>query len=411
MVLLMLASIGGNAFGTDWVVTDTGDAGDGTCDATCTLREAVDSAGNGDRILFDPALPPPVVVTLTGDALAIDTTLRISANKGMTTVLTRTGAGRLMELGGSADVRVEGLAFQDSHMDMTSNGLAEGGAILAASSTRLELRDAVFRNNRIQGSNSGLPLAGPDVRGGAIASAGQLVMDRCAFVGNRTIGAPGGAADSFVWPGSRVFGAAIYSSGSVSVRNCSFSDNAITGGYPGGSAFGGAIYLSTGAVADISFSTLIDNHATPGATLPPNPPGSAVGHAIGNDGTLILDSSVIAANVGSSGVACTGAGTSTRNGNYTDDGSCPGVVIANLDTQFQAIDANATNPHYFPLGSSAVVDALPDCLDALGATLVDVDQLQAPRPGLLAPLPTCDMGAVEYTGAIFADGLETPPAP
>ena len=72
MVLLMLASIGGNSFGTDWVVTDTGDAGDGTCDATCTLREAVDSAGNGDRILFDPALPPPVVVTLTGDALAID---------------------------------------------------------------------------------------------------------------------------------------------------------------------------------------------------------------------------------------------------------------------------------------------------------------------------------------------------
>ncbi|HRY01474.1 MAG TPA: choice-of-anchor Q domain-containing protein, partial [Xanthomonadaceae bacterium] len=89
----------------------------------------------------------------------------------------------------------------------------------------------------------------------------------------------------------------------------------------------------------------------------------------------------------------------------------PGTETVNLDLQFEPIDSLSTSPHFKPLQTSAAVDASRDCLDALGATLVDVDQLQAPRPGLLAPLPTCDMGAVEYTGAIFADGLETPPAP
>jgi CSLREA domain-containing protein len=48
-----------------FTVNDAGDAGDGTCDANCTLRDAVDDANNlasNDTIVFAPHL---TTITLT----------------------------------------------------------------------------------------------------------------------------------------------------------------------------------------------------------------------------------------------------------------------------------------------------------------------------------------------------------
>lgn len=56
-----------NAGGTDYTVTNLDDPGNGVCDNSCTLREALDQAnlGQGNRVKFDvPGCPPACTITL-----------------------------------------------------------------------------------------------------------------------------------------------------------------------------------------------------------------------------------------------------------------------------------------------------------------------------------------------------------
>ena len=68
VTLLLFALLGSaQAQAATRTVTDIGDAGDGICDATCTLRDAVNAAQADDRILFALALP-----AAAADRLSID---------------------------------------------------------------------------------------------------------------------------------------------------------------------------------------------------------------------------------------------------------------------------------------------------------------------------------------------------
>ena len=101
-----------------------------------------------------------------------------------------------------------------------------------------------------------------------------------------------------------------------------------------------------------------------------------------------------------------------RTSNRVDDAGCPGVVVAALATQFEAIDPQAGSPHYLPRFNSAVVDTAPDCLDAVAFEAVDLDQLLTTRP--LAGGGTvlaCDFGAIELNPVLFGNGFEEPPPP
>ena len=74
---------------TDYTVNTLGDAGDGTCDATCTLRDAVGalSTGNDDRVVFDlSAYTAPFEI-------ALESTLEIDASRVEVTGLVCTGCG------------------------------------------------------------------------------------------------------------------------------------------------------------------------------------------------------------------------------------------------------------------------------------------------------------------------------
>jgi CSLREA domain-containing protein len=423
------------AFAATWTVNDTGDAGDGTCDASCTLRDAVNAANTDDRILFDLALPAPIVIGLTGSALQIDVPLRITATDGVRTTLRRVaGSGRLMELTGNADARIIGLAFEDGGAPSAPGLVPDGGAIHVGSGTTLELRDCSFRNN-VASAGSGAPnMPGLAARGGAIRSLGILLVENCAFVANRVTGGIGGP---FGQTGGEASGGAIHADSSLTVLNSTFSANEARGGngssgtpesFPmipagqggnGGLAEGGAISLGPTSVATIGFSTLIANAAVgggfgvggPGAPPgPPGLPGVARGGAVATAAPAIVDTSVVADH-GAVG-ACFGSGLSARTSNRVDDASCPGVLVAALSSQFAAIDADAASPHYRPLEGSIVVDATADCLDALGVEAVVLDQLLTTRP--LAGnggAPACDFGAIELNPVLFADGFEEPPPP
>ena len=95
-------------------VNQTGDSGDGVCDATCTLRDAVDASQTDDRVLFDLALPAPIVIELTGAPLQIDVPMRITATDGVPTTIRRTGgSGRLLNVVSGGDARIIGIGFEN----------------------------------------------------------------------------------------------------------------------------------------------------------------------------------------------------------------------------------------------------------------------------------------------------------
>ena len=436
--LLAAALMTSPAFGTTRVVTSPGDDGDGTCDTSCTLRDAVNESVADDRILFDLALPNPLQLDLTGDPLSINIPMRITANDGVPTVLRRTGGvGRLIELGPSADVRIVGLGYEDgSVLSLTSGTSAEGGAILTTTGSTLELRDCVFRNNLTAGSVAPTDFGGTiDARGGAIAAHGDLLIERCAFVGNRAIGSVGTAGFAEHCDGGdggSAEGGAIFATAATDILNSTFNDNQAIGrvggfgtvivngcsGGDGGDASGGAIFIANGGSGTMAFSTLIGNLTQPGAggaggvgmtTGPDGAAGVATGTAIRSDGDLLLNSSVVVGdNVTST---CEGISITQRTDNLASDTSCPGTETVNLDLQFEPIDSLDPSPHFTPLPTSDAVDTSPDCLDALGAEAVVLDQLIATRPMTYHAAPVCDFGAVEFTPVIFSDGFETPPPP
>ena len=440
MRLLLLASLlvcAGTHAATTYTVTDTGDAGDGTCDATCTLRDAVDAAQADDRILFDLALPAPIVIGLSGPALQIDVPLRITATDGVRTTIRRVAnKGRLIDVLAGGDARVVGIGFEDGVED-TAEVHAYGGAILVHALGALELRDCVFRNNFANAVAPNFDAGGWRARGGAIYAAGELRVDGCAFIGNKTdsaIGSFGGyTMDPNGGPAGDSSGGAIHAEGLVDIANTTFSGNIAfaqdgglgdtnnfdASGGRGGDAYGGAVSLGANAVGTIAFSTMIHNTTRPGegglggafGVGPQGPPGLASGSAVATAAATVLNTSVIAANEGAP--PCAGdALLVARTTNAVDHASCPGNVVVALDTQFDPIDALALSPHYAPKFDSVVVDAAPDCLDAIAFEAVDLDQLLTPRP-LTTYLPAgrCDIGAIEFNPVLFADGFEEPPPP
>ncbi|MCC6559838.1 MAG: hypothetical protein IT478_00660 [Xanthomonadales bacterium] len=440
----------GGACAATWTVTDTGDASDGTCDASCTLRDAVDAANTDDRILFDLALPAPILIGLSGSALQIDVPLRITATDGVRTTIRRVGGnGRLLEVVGNGDARVIGLSFENGAAPSLPGVSADGGAIYIAAGAALELRDCVFRDNRATGAfgapETGMP--GASARGGAIFAAGDLLVENCAFVGNQAQG--GNGASSIFLPGASggaASGGAVHAMATADILNSTFSGNLAAGGNgggggmgsiglpgfnggDGGAAIGGALAFAASAAPTAAFSTLIANAVDAGDGGPggpggpplmpgdPPPPAGATGAtgpvraaAIDSEAAAILNVSVIAANTGAT--PCAGAALSARTTNRVDDASCPGVVVPALESQFEPIDAQADSPHYTPRFDSVAVDSAPDCLDAVAFEVVDLDQLLTPRPlagngGVAA----CDFGAIELNPVLFGDGFEEPPPP
>lgn len=438
--LLLLMFVVPGALAATRTVTDAGDAGDGTCDASCTLRDALTGVQADDRILFDLALPNPLQLSLTGPALQVSVPLRITANDGVPTTLKRTAAtGRLLEILDGGDVRIVGLGFESG--TIVGIGLdAEGGAVRVAEGGALELRQCVFRNNNaVTNAVLGTPGFVGTARGGAIAARGDLIVDGCTFVENGARGGAGFPSTVLMIPGmagGSGYGGAIHAAGAIDVLNSTFTGNVALGGdggtggpgpggpLPGGnggnggSSAGGALFFAATATPTVAFSTLSANSVVAGAGgsggsgAPSGNPGTAVAAALASDAPATINTSVIAGNGDTQISGCAGPALTQRTTNRVDDAGCPGVTVNGLMSQFAPIDTAATVPVYRPLLGSIVIDTSPDCLDALGVELVDLDQLLDPRPlfGGITP-GQCDFGAIEFDVVSFADGFEDPPPP
>ena len=175
LLALLVSAIGVTpAYAATFVVTKTADAADGTCDADCSLREAIIAANSapGDDTITVPAGTYTLTIAGTSEDAAATGDLDINSN----ITINGAGAGTTIIDGGALD-RV----FHVS------------GAFA------VNISGVTVRNGRISDHNGG----------GIWNDSGTLTITNCTFSGN-SAGAGGGMWNYF---------------GTLTITNSTFSDN------------------------------------------------------------------------------------------------------------------------------------------------------------------------------------------
>lgn len=235
-------------------VTKTADTNDGTCDADCSLREAIAAANataTSETITFDiPAndagcASGVCTITLGGTQLTINNaatagTLTISNPNGTAANLRVSGnnASRVFNVVSGANLTLDNLTVKGGRVTGSNNF---GGGIFNNGGT-LTLTNCAVSNNVLSGINN---------VGGGIYSGGTLTLTNSTVSGNALIG----GTNSF----SRGGGVASELS-TVNITNSTISNNSASG--TGND--GGGIY-ALGGTLNITGSTISNNSALGGS--------------------------------------------------------------------------------------------------------------------------------------------------
>lgn len=276
---------------TDLIVNQLGDAGDGVCDATCTLRDAItaSNASTGVKnITFSlPTCLPasPCTITLTGGELAVSNSGAVNINGPGSTALSVSGnsTSRVFNLAAGSLAAIADISITGGRAAAGGNG----GGILNGGNLSLS-------NVSINGNAAGNGADGPFASGaagsvgghggGIFNNGGALTLTNCALTGN-SAGTAGNGSNGFGTGsigngGSGGSGGGIFNNGgTLNVRNSTLSgNNAGTGGNPGaqngnglrigngGDGGHGGGFYSTGGAVVISNSTFSGNNAGSGQT-------------------------------------------------------------------------------------------------------------------------------------------------
>ena len=249
-------------FAVNFTVNQAGDTGDFICDATCTLRDAVDdanAAGTDDTISFAAGL---TTITLTG---------QIQTNNAGTLTITGAGANVLTINGGAGANRiffVNGATVTIRGVTLTG-GNGEGAAVFANSSTVI-LEEVVVQNNVGGSASSGAVYfnGGTNHRIANSTFSGNTDFTDCAAfraentsltVVNTTVSGNSTNASSF---GA---GAICIVGGTATFRSTTISGNTANGTGGGG---GGGIYIQGTATVNLGNTIVAGNTAAgPGPDL------------------------------------------------------------------------------------------------------------------------------------------------
>lgn len=258
------------ALGAEFQVTELGDAGDGTCDATCTLRDAVVQANahpTGDRITFASNVTGTIRLTSelqVYESDAIDERLTIEGPGA--SVLTISGDANGDGVANAGDSRILRLTNEDpvtvSGVTLSGGFAPTGGAVSVSLYSDLRLEDAVVTGNV---STHGK---------GAIAASGDVTVTRSLLTDNKATDGAGGAIG---------FDPGILWSGAPNAARLTVTDSTISGN----SAWMGGGGVDTYGPATITGTTISGNSATA-----PNQGGGG----IRNHGQLAVVSSTISGN-------------------------------------------------------------------------------------------------------------------
>jgi hypothetical protein len=404
-------------------------AGGGTvtfaCDGTITLASTITNAAD-------------IVLDATGHQITLSggNTIRVFtvASNVTFTAVNLTIANGLSESGAAilsaGSVFATNCVFSGNVASNQSSQVKAGGAVYNLG--LFVASRCTFRQNETIGVLSGAfqwpPPAPSDSQGGAVCNFGVLVIESGLFVGNKVIGQEGangvsvafcGPAGGPGYPGGAAYGGALFNAGVATLVNSTIISNTCAGGRggsggsggfyyhsgdiyyctpggdggDGGNAIGSGIY-TVGHAANLTNCTVAHNSAHAGIGGPGGigswqGAGGASGTASGAIQANV--NSMLANNVFSTNAPSNGSGTNTDLGhNLSSDGSCAFTNVGSL---------NNTDPKLGPLadngGPTLTMALLP------GSPAIDAgDNLGTPptdQRGITRPFGAAsDIGAYEY---------------
>ena len=345
-----------------FTVTKLDDTNDGSCDADCSLREAVIAANNSAG-LDEIFLPPGEIVFViagTDEDLAAEGDLdvlesvNIYGDASLGTVIDADRLDRVFQvIGPAVTVTMLNLTIQNG---FEPNGTGAGVLVGAAD---LILQDVLVTGNE---GNPGLPGGGLQAN-----SSSSVTLDGSTIAGN--------------------------SLGELSIVQSSLVAQNSTLSTASGSSAGSAIQVSGGGTADLSNVTLF------------RPPGFIYTLAAFSPSTVTVEDSIF------SGVCLNQAGVvwTSTGGNLESPGQPPGTSTCGLD---QPADQVVADVGLLPLrmnGGPTPTHGLNASSPAVGGAAncppPAVDQRNEPRSD-----GDCDSGAFEMQPTdifIFTDGFES----
>ncbi|MBS1796255.1 MAG: CSLREA domain-containing protein [Acidobacteria bacterium] len=389
------------AAGATFTVTKTADTNDGTCDADCSLREAIAAAaaaGTDDTIEFSALFNTPQTITLGGTDLIITNAGTLTINGPGADKLTVSGNGqsRVFTNNTGSVAAINNLRVTGGTGTSTVS-TGRGGGVYNSGGT-LTLNGLIVANNTA-------------ANGGGLNNAGTatLTLTNSAVFGNTATGA-GGGMQNFAGNTMNIYNSSIYNNscnstttgggamqanGTINIVNSTFAGNTANGGS------GGAIYFN-GTVINITNSTVSANTSTLNGAF----------HKSGANPVNVRNS-IFAANNGVAGSPdVTGAVASLGNNLVGNVGISTGWIASDLQNVAPVLSPlgfyGGKGLSYVPLSGSPALDAGQNCVTDLSCAAgnptvaVTSDQRGAARPANT----TVDIGAVE-SSAVFVAQLPT----
>jgi CSLREA domain-containing protein len=380
-----------------YTVTKTADTSDGTCDADCSLREAIAAANatpDNDTIEFSSLFSSTQTITLANGELVVAANGSLTINGPGPEFLTISGnnASRILSSGANVVVNINNLRFTAGNGAGTLN-TGRGGAIYNVGGTM------VITNSVLTGNTA--------ANGGAINNAAStnpsvaanLTIINCSITNNSSTSS-GAAMQNFststlhlrnttvannTSSGTGIAGA-FQANGTVTITNSTFSGNSAPAGTGGGVYFNGTSMIMTN-------TTIVNNSSGVG--------GGGL-HRTGTNPTANVRNSIIANNNGAAATPdVLGAITSQGNNIIGNIGTSTGWVasdLQNVNPQLGALAANGgLGQTHLPLAGSPAIDAGQNCVVDLTCSAanppvaVTTDQRGVTRP----QNAVVDIGAVE----------------
>ncbi len=296
LVMSFLLTLSASSQGAPFPVTKTADTADGTCDADCSLREAIIAAnaaagadtitlpagtynlsipGTGENIAGPTGTNPAIgdlditdEVTIIGlsaattiiDGQAIDRIFHIRG--GPVTINNVTVRNGRIQAGGGIFVEAVTTVNFNRMVVTGNNGLTSGGGGIRNTGGTLTIIDSTISNNTA------------NAQGAGIFNSGPLTIDRSTISGNVATGSSGGGIRN--------------ENGALTIENSTISNNV--------AGAGGGI-LNFNGTTTITASTIADNSAGTGS-------GGGIANFASTATAVTFSKSILANNTAATGPDC-----------------------------------------------------------------------------------------------------------